>query len=90
LLACVRNVSVTKWYSLGQALPVQEQIFSYEIIALFCICSIRGKVVWWYHRNPRSYARRSLFEKRDNFFSWSPPYFGVGRFCRPLKIVPLK
>jgi hypothetical protein len=33
----------------------------------------------FFHRNPRSFARRSMFVKRDNFFSWSPPYFNKWR-----------
>jgi hypothetical protein len=30
------------------------------------------------HRNPGSYPGRSIFLKRDHFFSWSPPYL----FCK--------
>jgi hypothetical protein len=44
------------------------------------------------HRNPRSYARRSMFEKGRFFFIWSPPYFVKWREVLYVawKNVPLK
>jgi hypothetical protein len=42
--------------------------WSYELFDLQCLAAIH-MCQCWSHRNLRNYARRSMFEKRDNFFS---------------------
>jgi hypothetical protein len=76
----------------GAAFILMAFIFKWIIGQTFPLTGL-VLVISLSHRNPGSYARRSMFEKNGDFFSWSPPYIFCelkSGFVDRWKIVPLE